>query len=42
MRKIFTALTLVVAATALLGSCTKCDPWWGEKPTACHSAAPAR
>jgi len=42
MRKVLTALTLVAGLAAALGGCTKCDPWWGEKPSACHSAVPLR
>jgi hypothetical protein len=42
MCKVFTALALVFTLAALLGGCGKCDPWWGEKPGACHSATPTR
>jgi hypothetical protein len=42
MRAIFTALTLAAALTALLGGCSKCDPWWTDGPRTCHSAVPAR
>jgi hypothetical protein len=42
MRKVLTALTLVAALAATLGGCSKCDPWWGDKPGACHSDVPVR
>ena len=39
MRTLLTAVTLVVALAAL-GGCSKCDPWWGEKPASCQSTLP--
>jgi hypothetical protein len=40
---IFATISLALAAlSALLGGCSKCDPWWGDRPAACHSALPAR
>jgi hypothetical protein len=41
MRSVLIALTLL-ALGALLAGCSKCDPWWGEGPHACHSPAPVR
>lgn len=40
MRSMAVALILVLAL--LTGGCSKCDPWWGDKPAACHGAVPAR
>jgi hypothetical protein len=45
MRRTFTLVTIslaLAALSALLGGCSKCDPWWGDRPAACHSALPAR
>jgi hypothetical protein len=42
MRTICTTLTLAVVLAALLGGCSKCDPWWTDGPHACHSAVPVR
>jgi hypothetical protein len=42
MRRVFAILTVSLALAAGLGGCSKCDPWWGERPGACHSAVPAR
>jgi hypothetical protein len=42
MRRIWLTFTISLALAALAGGCSKCDPWWGDKPGACHSALPAR
>jgi hypothetical protein len=41
MRPVIAIATLLVFGT-LLSACSKCDPWWGEKPTACRAAAPVK
>jgi hypothetical protein len=42
MRRTLAILTVVSALAMLAGGCSKCDPWWGDRPAACHSALPAR
>jgi hypothetical protein len=42
MRRISTIVAAAAVLAALLGGCSKCDPWWTDGPHACHSAAPVR
>jgi hypothetical protein len=42
MRRTFILATISLALAAFVGGCSKCDPWWGDRPAACHSALPAR
>jgi hypothetical protein len=41
MRSAAAILMLFVLGT-LVSGCSKCDPWWTDKPAACHSDAPVR
>jgi hypothetical protein len=42
MRSALTAVVTLLVLGTLLSGCSKCDPWWGEKPSACHSDVPVR
>jgi hypothetical protein len=42
IRTLLTAVVTLLVLGTLLSGCSKCDPWWGEKPSACHSDVPVR